>query len=81
MKGDSIQDKFHIIHEFMMDLSEAFNCLTHEPQLAKLHAYGFGRSAHAFIHSYLSNRRQWSKLIVPLVREKKLTYVYRKIPC
>ena len=46
----------------LMDLSKAFDCLNHELLLAKLHAYGFSRSAIALIHSYLSNRRQRVKI-------------------
>ena len=42
----------------LMDLSKAFDCLNPELLLAKLHAYGFSRSALVLIHSYLSNRRQ-----------------------
>ena len=45
----------------LMDLSKAFNSLNYELLLAKLHAYGFGRSAILLIHSYLSNRRQMVK--------------------
>ena len=46
----------------LMDVSKAFECLNHELLLAKLHAYGFSRSALALIHSYLSNRRQRAKI-------------------
>ena len=46
----------------LMDLSKAFDCLNHELLLAKLHAYGFSRSAVTLIHSYLSNRRQRVKI-------------------
>ena len=46
----------------LMDLSKAFDCLNHELLIAKLHAYGFSRSALALIHSYLSNRRQRVKI-------------------
>ena len=45
-----------------MDLSKAFNSLNHELLLAKLHAYGFSRSALALNHSYLSNRRRRVKI-------------------
>ena len=46
----------------LMDLSKAIDCLNHELLIAKLHAYGFSRSALALIHSYLSNRRQRVKI-------------------
>ena len=46
----------------LMDLSKAFDCLNHELLLAKLHAYGFSKSALTLIHSYLSNRRQRVKI-------------------
>ena len=42
----------------LMDLSKAFDSLDHELLLAKMHAYGFSRSALTFIHSYLSNKKQ-----------------------
>ena len=41
-----------------MDLSKAFDCLNHELPLAKLHAYGFNRTALKLTHSYLAKRRQ-----------------------
>ena len=41
-----------------MDLSKAFDCINHKLLLAKLHAYGFSKSALAFIWSYLSDRCQ-----------------------
>ncbi len=46
----------------LMDLSKAFDCLNHELLLAKLHAYGFSKSALTLIQSYLSNRRQRVKI-------------------
>ena len=36
--------------------------INHELLIAKLHAYGFGRSALLMIHSYLSQRRQRVKI-------------------
>ena len=39
-----------------MDLSKAFDALTHELQIAKLHVYGFNRGLLKLINGYLSNR-------------------------
>ena len=46
----------------LTDLSKAFDCLSHELLLAKLHAYGFSISALRLIHSYLTNRKQRTKI-------------------
>ena len=42
----------------LMDLSKAFDCLSHELLIAKLKAYGFGRNSLRFLLSYLCNRKQ-----------------------
>ena len=42
----------------LMDLFKAFHSLNHELLLARVHAFGFSRSAFVLIHIYLSNRRQ-----------------------
>ena len=44
------------------DLSEAFDCLSHELLLAKFHAYGFSISALRLMYSYLKNRKQRTKI-------------------
>ena len=46
----------------LTDLSKAFDCLSHELLLAKLHAYGFSISALRLIYSYLANRKQRTKI-------------------
>ena len=46
----------------LMDLSKAFDCLNHDLLLAKLHAYGFGKTSLRMIMSYLKNRRQRTKI-------------------
>ena len=46
----------------MTDLSKAFDCISHELILAKLHAYGFSLRALRLIHSYLTNRKQRTKV-------------------
>ena len=43
-------------------MSKAFDCLSHELLLAKLHAYGFSISALRLIYSYLANRKQRTKI-------------------
>ena len=37
-----------------MDLSKAFDCITHDIIAAKLHAYGSSGDAVIFVHSYLT---------------------------
>ena len=46
----------------LTDLSKAFNCLSHELLLGKLHAYGFTISALRLICSYLANGKQRTKI-------------------
>ena len=46
----------------MRDLSKAFDCISHDFLLAKLHAYGFDESSLKVIISYLKNRTQTNKL-------------------
>ena len=46
----------------LTDLSKVFDGLSHELLLAKLHAYGFSFAALRLIHSYLTNRKQRTKV-------------------
>ena len=47
-------DKGGFAGALLMDLSKAFDCLSHELLIAILSAYGFSPSALRLIHSYLS---------------------------
>ena len=44
------------------DLSKAFDCLSHDLLIAKLHAYGFDIPASRMFHIYLMNRNQRVKI-------------------
>ena len=58
----SALDKNKIAGALLTDLSKAFDCLNHELLIAKLDAYGFSHTALAFLYSYLSDRKQRTKI-------------------
>ena len=55
-------DKGEKIGLFVMDLSKAFDCISHDLLNAKLHAYGFDKPSLKLIHSYLNGRKQKVKI-------------------
>ena len=55
-------DKGKTCGAFMNDLSKALDCLDYELLIAKLNAYGFMLPALKLIHSYLSTRKQRTKI-------------------
>ena len=61
-KLKSAADKGKSFGALLTNLSKAFDCLSHELLLAKLHAYGFSIAALRLIHSYLTNRWQRTKI-------------------
>ena len=61
-KWKSATDNKKSFGALLTDLSKAFDCLSHELLIAKLNAYGFNMSALRFVHSYLKNRIQRTKI-------------------
>ena len=57
-----ISTVYGVINAIFMDLSKAYNFLSHDLQLAKLEAYGFDLNSLNLIHSYLSSRQQRVKV-------------------
>ena len=55
-------DEKQVVGAVLTDLSKAFDCLPHDLMIAKLHAYGFDKSALNFIHSYLTERTQRTRV-------------------
>ena len=55
-------DEKKVVGAVLTDLSKAFDCLPHDLLIAKLHAYGFEKSVLTFIHSYLTDRTQRTKV-------------------
>ena len=46
----------------LTDLSKAFDCIDHNLLIAKLNAYGFEKQSINFIYSYLTKRKQRTKV-------------------
>ena len=46
----------------LTDLSKAFDCICHDLQIAKLHAYGLSLSALKMIQDFLLNQKQRTKI-------------------
>ena len=61
-KWQKARDNGKVAGALLTDLSKAFDCLNHELLIAKLEAYGFGKSALGYIFSYLNDRKQRTKV-------------------
>ena len=46
----------------LTDLSKAFDCIDHDLLIAKVNAHGFEKRSLEFIHSYLTKRKQRTKV-------------------
>ena len=55
-------DEKAVMGMVLMDLSKAYDCLSHDLLIAKLAAYGFGPNSLALISNYLSQRKQRIKV-------------------
>ena len=62
-KWKNAVDKGKVFGALLTDLSKAFDCLPHELIIAKLNACGFNLPALKLMHSYLSHRKQRTKII------------------
>ena len=61
-KIGKIRDSKGVFATVLTDLSKAFDCTSHELLLTKLHAYDFDKILLTFMHSYLSQRLQKTKV-------------------
>ena len=59
--GKSV-DRGQTVAALLIDLSKAFDCLPHDLIIAKRNAYGFSLSAARLMQSYLSSRKQKTKI-------------------
>ena len=55
-------DEGKVAGAILTDLSKAFDCISHDLLIAKLHSYGFDKSALIFVYDYLKNRVQRTKV-------------------
>ena len=51
-------DETQIVGAILMDLSNAFDCLSHKRLLEKLKAYGLSNKSNKLLESYLTMRKQ-----------------------
>ena len=55
-------DKSGFVGTILMDLSKAYDSLTHDLLVAKFKAYGIDKNGLNLIHNYLTNRKQRTKI-------------------
>ena len=57
-KVDLAVDNHEVFGTPLTDLSKAFNCLSHNILIAKLHYYGLSLTSLRLVSDYLSNHKQ-----------------------
>ena len=55
-------DSNKVFGAILTDLSKAFDCISHDLLIAKLHAYGLSLPALKMIQDYLQNRKQRTRI-------------------
>ena len=58
----------------LTDLSKAFDCISHDLLIAKLHAYGFSKISLKLISNYLCDRTQRTKFCEKCTSWRKIIY-------
>ena len=61
-KWQTCLDASGVADTLLTDLSKAFDCLPHDLIIAKLHAYGIEEDSLKLIYSYLTNRKQRTRI-------------------
>ncbi len=64
-------DEDNFAGTLLIDLSKAFDCMSHDLVIAKMSAYGLSNDACQFMSSYLCNRYQRVKLSNNKVLQRK----------
>ena len=57
------RDKNNVFAAVLTDLSKTFDCINHEPLIAKLKAYGFDSPSFKFISAYSNFRKQKTRVV------------------
>ena len=65
----------------MMDLSKAFDCISHDLLIGKLHAYGLDKPSLKLIYSYLKGRKQKVKINSDFSTWKDIISGVHKVLC
>ena len=69
------RDSKRVFAAALADLSKTFDCTLPELLLAKLHAYGFDKISLAFIHAYLGQRKQKTKVGFTFIELMSILFV------
>ena len=72
-------DERQVVGAVLTDLSKAFDCLPHDLLIAKLHAYGFEKSALNLVYDYLTNRTQRTKVDGEYSKQRTLNMEYLEV--